>query len=106
MIPHGDALAQLPQPVAVQPVAQFRLAHQNNLQQLAVVGLDVRNQPHLFEQILGQILRLVHDQDGFLAGQSLLQQKIADGRDGFQAVQPLDIQAIFRGDGPHEFIGV
>ena len=67
MIPHGDALPELPEPGAVQPVTQFRLAQQDNLQQLAVVRFEIGNQPHLFEQFLGQILRLVHDQNRFLA---------------------------------------
>ena len=67
MITHRDALAQLFQARAVQTVAQFRLAHQNNLQQLAVVGLDVGKQAHLFQQIFGQVLRLVNDEHRFLA---------------------------------------
>ena len=62
MITHRDALAQLAQARAVQPVAQFRLAEQDDLQQLAVVEFEVGKQPHLFEQFVGQILRLVNDQ--------------------------------------------
>ena len=102
MITHRDALAQLAQAVAVQAVAQFRLAQQDDLQQLAVVGLDVREQAHLFEQFLGQILRLVNDEHGFLAVLDLLEQKFADGRDGFQPVAALDVQAEFRRDGLHQ----
>ena len=87
MITHRDALAQLAQARAVQAVAQFRLAHQDDLQQFAVVGLDVREQTDLFEQVFRQILRLVNDQHGFLALLDLLQKKFADGRDRFQPVK-------------------
>ena len=67
MITHRDALAQLAQARAVQAVAQLRLADQDDLQQLAVVGFDVGKQADLFEQFLGQILRLVNDEHGFPA---------------------------------------
>jgi hypothetical protein len=88
MITHRDALAQLAQARAVQAVAQLRLAQQDDLQQLAVVGLDVGEQADLFEQVLGQILRLVNDEHGFLALLDLFQQKFADGRDGVQRSRP------------------
>ena len=88
MITHGDALAQLPQARAVQAVAQFRLAEQDDLQQLAVVGLDVGEQADLFEQFLGQILRLVNDEHGFPALPGLFQQKFADGRDASSRSRP------------------
>ena len=104
MITHRDALPQLAELVAVQAVAQFRLSHQNNLQQLAVVGFDVGNQPHLFQQILRQILRLVHDQDRFPAGQSLFQQKISEAGHRFHPVSALHFQAEFGGDGLHQFV--
>ena len=92
--------------VAVQPVAQFRLAHQNDLQQLPVVRLDVGKQTHLFEQIFRQILRLVNDKHRLLAVLDLLQQKFADGRNRFQPVLALHVQPEFRRDGLHQFIRV
>src|SRR5262249_17471423 len=46
----------------------LRLPCQNQRQQLLGGRLDVRQQPHLFEQLVAQALRLVDDQRGhFLA---------------------------------------
>jgi len=104
MIPHGDALAELTQLMAVQTVAQFRLAHQDDLQQFAVVRFDVGNQPHLFQQILRQILRLVHNQDRFFAGQSLFQQKVGDASHRFHPILAFHFESKFGGDGFHQFI--
>ena len=87
MIAHRDALAQLAQTMAVEAVAQFRLADQHDLQQLAVVSLKVREQADLFKQVFGQILRLVNDEHGVPALFDLFQQKLIDERQGVQPIQ-------------------
>ena len=64
-----DALCQLPQFRLVEQVAQLRLPDQDDLQQLRGRRLEVREQPHLFERLRAQVLRLVHDQhDATAAG--------------------------------------
>ena len=90
----------------VEPVAQFGLAHQDNLQQFAFVGFQVGEQAHLFEQLPRQILRFVNNQDGILAVFDLLQEEAVDFGHRFQAVQALDLQIQLHGDGLHQLIGV
>ena len=108
MITHRDALAQLAQAMIVEAVAQFRLAKQNNLQELAVVGFEVGQQANLFEQVFGQVLRLVNDEHRVPAQLDLFQQKFVDER---QRVHPVEIEAArrqteFRGNRLHQFIRV
>ena len=63
-------------------------------------------QPHLFEQFVGQILRLVNDQHHVLALLDLIEQKFVDGRERAVPVQVLDVQAEFRANGLHQFVRV
>ena len=49
VITHGDTLTKLAETGIVQPIAQFRLAHEHDLKELAIVGLKVREQTALFE---------------------------------------------------------
>jgi len=60
----------------------------------------------LFEQFLGQILRLVNDEHGFPALLDLPEQKFADERDGSQPVASLDVEAEFSRDGLHQPVRV
>ena len=108
VITHRDALAQLPQFMFVQAIAQLRLAHQNNLQQLAVVGLEIREQPDLFEHGFVQILRFIDDQHRLFALLDLAQQKFVEDRERIEPIQiqPLHRQTEFRGDRLHELVGV
>ena len=41
MVSNGDALAKLSKAMVIQPLAQFRLTHQNNLQKFAVVRFEI-----------------------------------------------------------------
>jgi hypothetical protein len=59
----GDPLGDLAQLGARQLVAKFRLADQNDLQQLAAAGFQVGQQPQLFKDLAGEILRLVDDEN-------------------------------------------
>ena len=106
MVADGDALAQLAQAMFIEPVAQFRLSHQDDLQQFAFIGFQIGKQAHLFEQLPRQILRLVNNQDGVLAIFDLLQEEAVDFGHRFQAVQALDLQIQLHGDGFDELIGV
>ena len=57
-----DAVAQLAQLVLRQGLVELGLAEQHDLQQLVPVRLQVGQQPHLLEGVLGHDVRLV-DQD-------------------------------------------
>jgi len=61
--------------------SQLRLAHQNDLQQLAGGGFQIGKQPQLLQHIRAQVLGLVHQQDHTLALGFFLQQK---------GIQPID----------------
>ena len=67
---HGDALAQLAQLVARQVGFEFGLPHQEDLQQLVALVLEVRQQPDLLEQVHRQVLRFVHHEHGVLAART------------------------------------
>src|SRR6185503_2327149 len=45
-------------------VAQLRLADQNQLQDLELVGIDIGNHAQMFERLRLEILRLIDDQYG------------------------------------------
>ena len=63
MVAAGYALRQLPQIFPRKQVPKFGLPDQDNLQQFLFRGLQVGQQPHLFEHVAGQVLRLVDDED-------------------------------------------
>ena len=51
VIAHRDPLAELAQARRVQLLAQLGLAEEDDLQELALVGLQVRQQPYLLQQL-------------------------------------------------------
>jgi len=51
VIADADALLELPAPRVGQDCVQLRLAHQDDLQKLGFRGLQVRQQPHLLEEV-------------------------------------------------------
>ena len=106
MVADGDALAQLAQAVLVESVAQFGLAHQDDLQQLALVGFEIGKEADLFEQFAREVLGLVNNKNGVLAALGLMEEEAVDFGHRFQAVQALGLQAQFHGDGLDELVGV
>ena len=90
MVADGDALAQLAEAVLVEAVAQFGLAHEDDLQKFALVGFQIGKEAHLFEQFAGEVLGFVNNKDGVLAALDLLEEEAVDLGHGFQAVQALD----------------
>ena len=73
--------------------------------QLAVVRLQVRQQPHLFQQLVRQVLRFVNDQHRFLAALDLLEQELVDDRQGIQPVQAVNRQAELQRNRLHQLAG-
>ncbi len=67
---HGDALTQLAQLVTTQVRLELGLTHEEHLQQLLALVLQVREQADLLEQLHGQVLRLVHHEHGVLAART------------------------------------
>ena len=81
MVPHSDPLTQLPQARVVQPVTQFRLTHQHDLQKFPIVRFEIRKQPDLLQEFIGQILRFINDQNCVLSALNLLQKDRAWAKD-------------------------
>src|SRR6476469_2779976 len=52
MVTHRDALPKLAQAMIINPVAQFRLPHQHDLQELAVISPQIGKQSDLLEQFI------------------------------------------------------
>jgi hypothetical protein len=71
----GDALPQLAQRGLRELAQELRLPRQHDLEQLLAVGLEVREQAHLLDQLGVEILRLVDDQHGVEAGAQALDQE-------------------------------
>ena len=66
--PECQTLPQLPQLGLLQLLFQFRLSHQNNLQQLFRESLQIGEHPDLFQHFVGKILGLIDDQHGGFTG--------------------------------------
>ena len=62
MIGRRDALNELFESRLTQLLAQFRLTEQEQLEQDVVLGVDVGQQPDLFERVAVEVLRLVDDE--------------------------------------------
>ncbi len=57
---------------------QLRLAAEHDLQQLAVVGVDVRDHAQLLERLGAEVLRFVDDQDRAAPGIELLVEEVLE----------------------------
>ena len=74
--PQRQPLPQLAQMRLLQPLFQFRLAHQHNLQQLLGEGLQICHHANLFQHLVGEALCLVHDQYRGFARPVAIQQPV------------------------------
>jgi hypothetical protein len=63
VVARNHPLRQLLHVGALQHVAQLRLADQHDLQQLALIGFQIRQQPQLLQHLRGQVLGLIDDED-------------------------------------------
>src|SRR5262249_38959073 len=72
----ADSLLELTQLGTVQRVQQLRLAHEQDLQELFGLGLEVREKPDLLDSAKVQVLRLIEDEHGVLASSAPLEQEI------------------------------
>src|SRR3954470_16392972 len=99
MVTDGDPLAKLTQVVLVEAVAQLRLAEQDDLEQLAGVGLKVGKKTNLFQQGRAEVLGFIDDEDGVAALLDFVKQELVNGRNGVQSVQSPHFQTEFHGYG-------
>ena len=81
VIAPGDALRELPQFDALEHVAQFGLADQDDLQELLRGGFEIRQQADLLERFRRQVLCFVDDDDDASAFGVRLQQSLVEDID-------------------------
>ena len=78
VIVHGDALPHGFVPLFEKRAVELRLAHEKDVDQLAVFKFDVGEQADLFEQIVMKALGLVDDQQHFFIGGMRREQKFLE----------------------------
>ena len=94
VITDADPLPELPEPLVGQDLVQLGLAHQDDLQELAFRGLQVRQQPNLLEELGRERLGLVDDEhDALLAGVALEQEFVQQRQQIALRRQALRLQA-------------
>src|SRR5688572_22892421 len=71
--PHGDALIQLRQLRRANEFLQLRLSDEDDLNQLLVVGLEIRQHTDLLQEFNREMLCLVENRDACAAIRKLLQ---------------------------------
>ena len=98
-----DSLLQLDQVRGVQLVVEFRLAGQNDTQHLFLGRLDAREQSNFLEHLIGQVLRLVDDQQHLAAVGVLLDQKVVQRREQFGFAHAEGTEAKLRQQSLQEF---
>ena len=79
VVARGDALGELAQVAPRQHLGELRLADEHDLDQLVGVGLEVRDEADLFEDLGGEILGLVDEEDDVLTLGSGLQEEAVQG---------------------------
>src|SRR5690349_1027172 len=106
MVADSNSLTKLTERRIVQTVAQFRLTHEHNLEKFAIVCLQIGQQAHLFEQVVGQVLGFVDDKHRLAVLFDLTEQKQVDLLQRLQTIQSANVQTELQGNGPHELVGV
>src|SRR5207237_849035 len=76
LVPNGAALVELPQLRRSQQRLQVQLSDEDDLQQLFLVGLEIRQDPDLLEHRQRQVLRFVDDEHRTRLDRNQRQQKV------------------------------
>ncbi len=105
VITNRDPLAKLAQALLVELVAQLGLADQDDLEELALVRLEVREQAHLLEEIRLEVLRLVDQEHHVVPGRGLLQEITVQHLDVGGPVDPPRLETELDQDRPHQLRG-
>ena len=65
IVSSSNSLIKLPQLGSRQLIGQFWLTNENNLEQLLIIGFEIRQKTNLLQHIKIEVLRLVNHQDRF-----------------------------------------
>jgi len=95
-------LDELLQRLLLQLVLELGLAHENDLDQVMLLGLEVGEQTDFLDGHVGQVLGLVHDEDDPPAAGELLQQEGMQVRQQGGLVGAFDGQLILLADHPQK----
>jgi len=75
VVSNADALKKCPALRHGQGLVQLRLSHEKDVDQFLIRSLHVGKKPHLFQEIKGQLVGLVDDQQkGLLVLEAILQE--------------------------------
>ncbi len=86
---HGDSLSQLPQPGSGEVAIQLGLARQDDLEELAVADLEVREETDLLEDLVSQVLGLIDDEERRgMTGMELDEQELVERMHHLRAREP------------------
>src|SRR5882762_842228 len=98
-----DALAQLPDRRAGQFAVELRLAEQHDLQELALLRLEIRQQPQRLERLEWHRLAFVNADQHALAQPRHVEQRLGDGAQQVMLIDAcIDGQLELLGEGEHE----
>src|SRR5262249_42953129 len=78
LVPNRHALIELPQLGRSQQGLQIQLSHQNDLQQLFLVGLEIRQNANLFQHRQRELLGIVDDEHGARLDRNQREEKIVE----------------------------
>ncbi len=84
VVTRRNPLIELAQLLQREHFGQFRLADQNNLKQLVLLGFEVGQEPDLFEHRRRQVLRLVNDEHAVAAPRRGIEQVLVQRVHQFQ----------------------
>jgi hypothetical protein len=102
---YADALAQLTQSRRLEHHVEFGLSEQDDLDQLARLGLEVGEQPDLLQRLRRERLGFVHDEQdaapGFLPGQEEFIELVHE----LTTALALGIESELEIDGLHQLLG-
>ena len=103
---HGDALSQLCHSWSRQPLFEFRLPGEHDLQQLSVRRLEIGEQANRFQYGIGEVLGLVNEQHNALPGFRFAKQEVIQVRVHAHDVPVLAVEAQVFHQIAQEFPGI
>ena len=99
-----DAVVELPHGALVQPLIEFRLAEEDDLQQLVAAGFEVGEQADLFEGVRRHRVRFVDEDDDLPAGGVDLEQTVLQRPQQQLSLPCRQVEAQFGGDGVQDLV--
>ncbi len=91
VIPRGNTLVELAQVLEREHLAQLGLTDEDDLDQLLLLRLEVREEADLLENLRRKVLRFVDDKHAVLTPRRLLQQVLIQPLDQFKGVVALRV---------------